>query len=56
MADEKKLSIRVEPELAAKIETAATAERRSVSNMINCALADWVASRERAANPKGKAA
>jgi predicted HicB family RNase H-like nuclease len=46
MSDEKKLSVRVEPDLAGKIETAAAAERRSVSNMVRCVLADWAAARE----------
>jgi uncharacterized protein (DUF1778 family) len=37
------LSVRIEPETRASLETAAELERRTVSNLVNCILADWAA-------------
>jgi hypothetical protein len=37
--------IRMEPELRAAIEAAAEQERRPISNLVRCVLADWLEQR-----------
>jgi hypothetical protein len=39
------VSVRLGPELVETVEQAAAQERRTVSNLIRCVLADWAQSR-----------
>jgi hypothetical protein len=40
------VSVRLGPELVETVEQAAAQERRTVSNLIRCVLADWAQSRQ----------
>ena len=46
------LSLRIEPEIREAIETAADRDRRSMSNLIHCILADWAAGKLVLARPE----